>query len=92
MGEKQVRAVVVGRVQGVYFRASTLAEAKRRGLLGTVKNLPDGSVGIQVRGPEEAVDALLAWAQQGPPAAKVEAVHVTEEELGPALGPFHILY
>lgn len=91
MSEKQVRAIVTGVVQGVYFRQSTLEEAFRRGLFGTVRNLPDRSVEIVVRGPAPLVDELLAWAHQGPPAARVDGVAVTEMEPDPALGAFRIV-
>lgn len=90
MNDKQVRAIVKGLVQGVYFRQSTLEEATRRGLFGTVRNLPDRSVEIVVRGPAPLVDELLAWARQGPPSARVDALEITELEPDAALGPFRI--
>lgn len=90
MDEKQVRAIAKGKVQGVWFRRSTLEQAERLALKGTVRNLPDGSVEIVARGPARDVDALLAWARRGPPAASVDALEVTEMTLDPALGPFEI--
>lgn len=90
MREKQVRVIVRGVVQGVYFRQSTFEEATRRGLFGTVRNLPDRTVEIVARGPEALVDELLAWARRGPPAARVDALEVTEVEPDPALGPFRV--
>ncbi|QJX47462.1 acylphosphatase [Hymenobacter taeanensis] len=65
---------VHGRVQGVFYRQSTRAEARRLGLTGTVCNNPDGTVTIEAEGPAAALDALAAWCQQGPPAAKVEKI------------------
>ncbi len=91
MSHRQVRALVKGHVQGVFFRQSTLDEARRRGLLGTVRNLPDRDVEIVVAGPDHLVDELLAWARQGPKSARVDEVVVTELPLDPALGPFQIL-
>jgi acylphosphatase len=74
MGLKQVHMHVRGRVQGVYFRASTQREAKRLGLSGWVKNRPDGGVEILAEGEEEGLKELIAWAQRGPSAARVERV------------------
>ena len=69
-----VRFVVSGRVQGVFFRASTRAEALRLGLGGSARNLPDGRVEVIAIGPEESLSALERWLWQGPPAARVEDV------------------
>jgi acylphosphatase len=76
MGLKQVQLVVRGRVQGVYFRASTQREAKRLGLTGWVKNRPDGNVDILAEGEEEGLKDLIAWANKGPSASRVERVDV----------------
>lgn len=61
-------------MQGVFFRASTQREAKRLGLTGWVKNLPDGAVEFLAEGEEQELKELLAWAQRGPSAARVERV------------------
>jgi acylphosphatase len=68
------RFLVSGKVQGVFFRASTRERALDLGLSGRATNLPDGRVEVVAEGPAEALDALEAWLQQGPPAAHVEAV------------------
>jgi acylphosphatase len=73
-----IRCLVAGRVQGVYYRAATAEQASRLQLDGWVKNLPDGRVEIVARGPQAAVADLVRWLWQGPPAARVEAVHVEE--------------
>jgi acylphosphatase len=73
------RFLVAGRVQGVFFRASTRAEALRLGLAGTARNLEDGRVEVVASGPQAALDALERWLQQGPPAARVE--HVSRENI-----------
>ena len=57
---------------------STVREAERRGLVGWVKNLEDGSVELEAEGDDAAVAALLAWCEQGPPGARVTAVKVEE--------------
>ncbi len=63
-----------GRVQGIGFRWSLSAQAKALGLSGWVRNRRDGSVEALIRGDVEAVEALTAWAYQGPPGARVERV------------------
>jgi acylphosphatase len=65
-------------VQGVAYRASTRHEARRLGLAGWVKNLPDGSVELEAQGAPEVVAALLTWCHQGPAMARVSAVEVEE--------------
>lgn len=72
------RAAVSGRVQGVFFRASTVDEARRLGLAGSVRNADDGTVHVDAEGRGEDVAALLAWLHDGPPHARVADVVVTE--------------
>lgn len=62
---------VRGRVQGVGFRYALRDEAERLKLAGWVRNRGDGSVEALVQGDAAAVEALLAWARRGPPAAQV---------------------
>lgn len=74
-----VRATILitGRVQGVFFRASAMAEAQRLGLAGFVKNLPDGFVEAIVEGDRGPIEEFIAWCRVGPPAARVDELHVT---------------
>ena len=74
MALKQLQLIVRGRVQGVYFRASTQREARRLGLSGWVKNRPDGALEILAEGEETSIRELFGWAQKGPSAARVERV------------------
>ena len=74
MAVPRVRARVSGRVQGVFYRASTVQEAARLGLVGWVRNEPDGSVLIEAQGEREGVEHLLAWCGKGPPGARVSRV------------------
>lgn len=57
---------ITGRVQGVGFRYSTLSEARRMGLTGFVRNMPDGSVYIEAEGPVETLNTFVAWCRKGP--------------------------
>lgn len=68
------RFVVRGKVQGVWFRASTRDEAVRLGLQGHARNLADGSVEVLAMGDAEAIDALERWLHLGPPLARVDGV------------------
>lgn len=72
--KERVHIMIHGRVQGVFFRASAEAEARRLGLGGWVRNCPDGSVEILAEGSREALEELLAWCAHGPPRAGVEHV------------------
>ncbi|MEP3386938.1 MAG: acylphosphatase [Reichenbachiella sp.] len=70
--------LVSGKVQGVFYRASTLEEANKLGLKGWVKNLPAGEVFIEVFGESGAVEKLIAWCKGGPPMSKVSNVSIKE--------------
>jgi len=70
------RFLVSGRVQGVFFRASTRQQALRLGLVGHAKNLPDGRVEVIAVGEAAALEALAQWLWQGPPAAEVRDVEL----------------
>ncbi len=78
---KAVRLRAHGRVQGVFFRDSMRAEAERLGVSGWVRNDPDGTVEALVSGEPAAVDALVAWAHDGPAGARVERLDATDEPL-----------
>ena len=69
-----------GRVHGVGFRYSMRLEAQRLGVVGWVRNRHDGSVEAIVKGPAEAVEALVEWSRRGPPQARVTDVQVAPGE------------
>jgi acylphosphatase len=75
---RAVEVRVTGRVQGVSFRVYAAHEARRLGLVGWVRNAPDGSVAAHLEGPEDAVEEMVTWCRQGPPAARVTDVQVTD--------------
>ncbi|HSN14814.1 MAG TPA: acylphosphatase [Anaeromyxobacteraceae bacterium] len=84
----RVHLFVSGRVQGVFFRQSTVDEARRLGVSGWVTNLPDGRVEVEAEGERRALEALLAFCRRGPPSARVDLVDVRWSAYGGDLGPF----
>jgi len=80
MSRTRAHVFVSGRVQGVYFRATTREQAREAGIDGWVRNLPDGRVEAVFEGPEDAVDAMLDFCREGSPAANVADVEVEFEE------------
>jgi acylphosphatase len=86
------RCLVAGRVQGVFYRASTRARAESLGVTGYARNLADGRVEVLACGEPQAVQALCDWLRVGPPAADVAAVeieHVVPAALGARPAGFH---
>ena len=79
------RFYVSGRVQGVFFRASTRDRARALGLTGEVSNLPDGRVEVTARGAQAALESLQQWLWEGPPQAVVSDV---QREAGPEVPGF----
>jgi acylphosphatase len=77
MSAKRLHVFVSGRVQGVFFRAHTQERAQSLGLVGWVRNLPDGRVEVAAEGNVEKLKALLEWLREGSPASRVERVDET---------------
>lgn len=79
------RIRVTGRVQGVWYRGWTVAQARALGLTGWVRNRRDGSVEILAEGPKAAITELVRRCREGPPAARVDLVESEEsDETAPA--------
>jgi acylphosphatase len=87
---EQLHAIVQGRVQGVNFRSSTQARAKRLGLAGWVRNRPDGAVEVLAQGPRPSLEQLLEFLHKGPAMASVTAVQAEWAAAEPALSRFDI--
>ena len=66
-----VHLIVRGRVQGVFYRATTEKTAQGLGLTGWVRNCPDGSVEIHAEGEKASLEELIAWCWKGPALASV---------------------
>ncbi len=89
---RRVHVFVDGKVQGVFYRASTQDKAKALGLKGWVRNLPDGRVEYVAEGPDEAVQELLRWSEEGPAYARVSGLEVREEEPVGEFSDFSVKY
>ena len=83
---------VEGRVQGVSFRASMQAAARRCGAVGWVRNRPDGSVEFWAQGGADAVQQLVDWSRRGPPGASVDGFNARETEPKPGLTDFEVRF
>lgn len=88
----RVHVVISGRVQGVWFRATTKQKAEQLGLTGWVRNTYDGSVEAVFEGDENSVQEMLDWCHHGPPLSKVENVEVKNESPTNDFGSFSIRY
>lgn len=84
----RVHLYVSGRVQGVWYRQSTVERAQALGLSGWVRNLPDGRVEVVAEGAPDAVDQLVAFCHEGPPLARVEGVELAAETPTGEFGTF----
>jgi len=88
----RVHVLISGKVQGVWYRASTKQKADELGLTGWVKNTVDGNVEAVFEGEKIRIDAMIAWCWVGPPMARVTDVkmlptHRDEKGIG-----FVVLY
>ncbi|WP_460681008.1 acylphosphatase [Mucilaginibacter koreensis] len=78
---QHLNITVKGKVQGVFYRASTKAVADQLGVRGTVKNAEDGNVLIEAEADAGTLEMFLDWCHEGPERARVESVESTEGEL-----------
>ncbi len=78
---KHLNITVHGKVQGVFFRASTKAVADQLGVKGLVKNQKDGTVYIEAEGDDFGLESFLEWCGEGPEKAEVEKVEIKEAEI-----------
>ncbi|HLS26858.1 MAG TPA: acylphosphatase [Beutenbergiaceae bacterium] len=80
MNQLTQHLIVHGRVQGVNFRNACRRQARDLGVLGWVRNMPDGTVEVHAQGPAQAVRDLVDWAHHGPRNALVSKVEINEAE------------
>jgi acylphosphatase len=89
---RQFRAIVSGRVQGVCYRAETVAVGHQLALRGYARNLPDGRVEVVATGPEASLERLIAFLHHGPSLARVERVDVKWDDATPLENGFVVRY
>ena len=89
---KRVEIIVTGMVQGVFFRTSTRDYANKLNVVGTVRNLRDGTVEIIAEGKEEKLINLIGYAKRGPPSSKVYNVEVNWKVPQGKLNGFKVTY
>ncbi|MFT5594251.1 MAG: acylphosphatase [Oceanicoccus sp.] len=82
---------VSGKVQGVYYRASTAKKAQLLGLSGWVKNLTDGRVELFAQGPVESLEQLLSWCQKGPILAKISDIEYEMAQVDANMAQFEVM-
>jgi acylphosphatase len=78
--KSQIRILIKGRVQGVYYRNYTQEFALNLGIKGKVRNLKNGDVEIFAQGAKEQLDSLINWTKKGSPLSKVTDVSFDERE------------
>ena len=88
-----VKALIYGRVQGVFFRAFTSSHAAELGLTGYVRNLPGGeAVEVQAEGKRNKLERLIGYLKVGPPGARVDRVEASWTEHTGSYSNFSIKY
>lgn len=92
MGRKRLHVFVSGRVQGVFFRASTRDTALELGLTGWVRNLTDGRVEALFEGEEADLARALEWCRRGPPGSRPRGLQERWEEHRGEFEGFRIVY
>lgn len=92
MTQYDMHAIVKGRVQNVGFRATVRYYATQLGLVGTVRNLVDGSVEIHAQGSKEALEQLLNYLRQEPGLGHIDDIELNYREASKSFTGFSILY
>jgi acylphosphatase len=89
---KTVHVMIHGRVQGVWFRATTKKHATKLGLVGWVRNTDDGRVEAVFQGENAVVDEMIEWCHQGSPLSRVEYVDTKDIDVDESLTDFIVRY
>ena len=89
---KQVHVKISGKVQGVWFRASTKQQAEQIGITGWVRNTSDGKVEAVFQGTKDQIDEMIRWCHQGPTLSHVEHIEITDNENAKTFDTFTIKY
>ncbi len=89
---KALHLMIRGRVQGVWFRASSQDMARKLKIKGWVRNTPEGDVEMHIQGESVHVEQMLSWCHQGPPGARVDSVDVSDSRPDDEYKAFNIRY
>lgn len=92
MSKGRVHLKIHGRVQGVFFRATAKEKAQELGLVGWVRNNPEGSVEITAEGHREDIENFIEWCNRGPRNSRVDHVKVVWGNYGDEFEDFKIEY
>jgi acylphosphatase len=84
--------LISGRVQGVFFRASTKQKAEQLGVKGWVRNTSDGRVEAVFQGNEDSVKEMIKWCHNGPSLSRVDNIDIEEKQISNKLYDFSIRY
>ena len=90
--KKTVHVIISGRVQGVWFRATTKQEAEKRDIVGWVRNTSDGKVEAVFQGDDHRVDDMIVWCYEGPSLSHVDKVEVSSLENKDQFDTFKVRY
>ena len=92
MPTTRAHVYIHGRVQGVFFRATTRDKAIALGVKGWVKNCLDGSVEAVFEGEKDIVEKIVNWCKKGPEGAFVNHIDVRLEKCSGEFDEFSIIY
>jgi acylphosphatase len=90
--KSRVQILISGQVQGVFFRSNTQEEAKKIGITGFVRNLPDGRVEAVFEGEEKEIKKMINWIKKGPETARVENIEINRQIFKGEFKDFEIKY
>jgi len=90
--KSRIHVLIYGRVQGVWFRASTKQKAEKLGITGWVRNTDDGNVEAIFEGFNKNIDEMISWCKVGPPLAKVENIKIEKQQPTNVFYNFSIKY
>ncbi|MCX6661509.1 MAG: acylphosphatase [Euryarchaeota archaeon] len=88
----RVHVRISGKVQGVWYRASTKQKADELGIFGWVRNTDDGDVEAMFEGDQTVVDEMVAWCWIGPPLARVTDIKMLPSHSDETYTVFMVLY
>ena len=92
MDKVRTHVLILGLVQGVFFRASAVYQARDLKITGWVRNCRDGRVELVLEGEKSAVGRMISWCRKGPPGAAVDSLEINREDYQGEFSSFSIRY